>query len=91
MAQFDSELDRVVAALDHELRRDLMAFYVSETTSPAAVAQNLKVELPSLAYHSQVLLDIGAIEAAGFQGSNRIYRATDAGRMAYVTVTGESD
>jgi DNA-binding transcriptional ArsR family regulator len=90
-AQFDSELDRVIAALDHETRRDLMAFYVSETTSPAAIAQNLKVELPALAYHTQVLLKVGAIEAAGFLGTTRIYKATDAGQMAYVKVTGESD
>ena len=30
-----------------------MAFYVSEATSPAAIAQNVKVEYPALTYHTR--------------------------------------
>jgi hypothetical protein len=90
-AQFDAELDRVIAALDHETRRDLMAFYVSEATSPAAVAQNLKVDFAQLAYHTRVLVDVGAIQPVAHLRPDWTYAATEVGHMAYVKVTGEAE
>jgi hypothetical protein len=90
-APFDSELDHVVAALDHETRRNLMAFYVSEATSPAAITQNLTVEYAALAYHTRVLIDIGAIEPVGHVPPNWTYAATEVGHMAYLKVTEEPE
>jgi hypothetical protein len=90
-APFDQELDRVTAALGHETRRNLMAFYVSEATSPAAIAQNLKVEYAALAYHTRVLIDIGAIQPVGRVQPNWTYAATEVGHMAYVKVTEEPE
>lgn len=88
-AGFDKELDRVIAELDNPTRRDVMAFYVTATTSPATIGQTLKLELSTLAYHTHVLLGVGGIEAAGYVGPNRAYAATEVGLMAYAKVTQE--
>jgi hypothetical protein len=86
-APFDAELDLVIEALEHGTRRQLMAFYVSEATSPREIAEELKIELPAVAYHTQILLGADAIENAAHQ----TYAATEVGNMAYVKVTGEPD
>jgi DNA-binding transcriptional ArsR family regulator len=90
-AHFDRELDRIIAALDNPTRRDVMAFYVTATTSPVTIGDTLKLEHSTLAYHTQVLLEAGGITPAGYLGPNQCYSATEVGLMAYVKVTGDAE
>lgn len=64
-----------------------MAFYVSETTSTLAIAGRLKIDQPTLVYHTQVLVKVGAVEARGYLGHDPVYGATELGAMAYVNLT----
>jgi hypothetical protein len=81
----------VIASLDHDTRRDLMAFYVSGKTRPAAVARTLKADHATLVYHTQILAKVGAVEAQGWDGPNQMFSASELGQMAFVKLTSDPE
>ena len=84
-ANFDGELERVVVLLEHEVRIDLMAFYVTEATTPTQISRSLDVDLPTLAYHTEVLRRGGAIrsnELPPGDSARQLFEATELGILA---------
>ena len=94
MTQFDAELKLVIKSLDDETRREMMAFFVSETLAPSEIADTLKADYSRLHYHATVLNEIGAIEEISViprpNGSlKHVYAATELGHLAYAKLTGD--
>jgi DNA-binding MarR family transcriptional regulator len=85
---FDSELDCVIEVLASETTMNLMAFYLHETTSPSVIARSIQADPGSLAIHTGILLDVGAIEKHGDPRetlrTGQFYRATELGQIAYM-------
>jgi hypothetical protein len=95
ITQFDEELDGVLEALAQETRRELMAFYVNEAISPPAIARTVKKDIAKLNYHTQALMNVGAVEMRGAKATDQAapprYAATELGQIAYLKLTGNGD
>jgi hypothetical protein len=90
---FDHELDRVVELLNHDVRRAVMAFYVNEATTPAQISRTVDIDLPTLAYHTRVLEQAGALKSLGgdaLERSRQSFEATELGILAMSKLTGEA-
>lgn len=91
---FDHELDRVVGLLNHDVRRAVMAFYVNEATTPAQISRSIDVDLPTLAYHTRVLEQAGALKSLGadsLDGSRQSFEATELGILGMSKLTDADD
>jgi hypothetical protein len=71
---------RVVKAICHPLRHRLLLAYNQKTASPNQLATELEEPLGNVAYHTRILLDLGAVElvdTAQRRGAiEHYYRAT---------------
>jgi DNA-binding transcriptional ArsR family regulator len=89
---FDHELDRVVELLNHEVRRAVMAFYVNEATTPAQISRTVDIDLPTVAYHTRVLEQAGALKSLGadsLDGSRQSFEATELGILGLSKLSDE--
>jgi hypothetical protein len=86
--QFDIEIDRVLGALEHATRRELMGFYITKASLPSVIAQEVRGDVGHLSYHTQVLLNVGGVEVSSSDASDesggKRYVATELGLLAFL-------